>query len=1084
MQRPHAAHPQLLCGVDGRTRRRLQLLALDTEHDGALTTILRPDEALCIGALVALAARGAEDSNYAAARDARLGEASGLHPRLHRCRHWQISLGENGLPPELAKEQMAPIRDHLVAFAAPRHWPARRAGYRPSGISRGMRLESHSGQGGVRLVRPVMGNQLSIDATHGAGIIAPGLAGNRRVTTVPPAECWLDLAVPPLDLNGPTALPYRPLGAGWVERPILELFRKVAEQYSDRIAVADSVRELSYRHVWNGACRLAQRIEATAAFGGPVGIFLPNGAHYPVAVLGCLAAARPCVVLDRYYPAERNLAIIRDAGLAAIVIATSDRGEEAVYPRDIAAIAVDPEIALQAPLMPPPDRALAPDDAAVIIYTSGSTGEPKGIVLSQRAILHRAGQLIDSLHLSDADRLLPLGSPCTIAGIQQLLEALLAGALLVKLDLQREGFGAVLDMIRDRRVTVLFATPSLLRSLARLDGAGEQLGSLRCVHPSGEVLLGADLELLRRCLSASCSILVVYGLTEAPAICQWFVPRGSGEEEGTRVAVGYRLPGYDCAVLDEDDRPLGFDETGELVVRSRYTALGEWQGGRLVPARFCADPDDPSRRILRTGDLVRLRADGVIVVVGRKDRQVQIRGMRVEPYEIENVLRRSSSVLDAAVVAPHDGERVALVAFVVLRPEEGQDAIAGLRERLRAALPAHMQPARIVPIEALPLLPGCKVDVDALLALDAARPDGDAPAAPASAGQPQRSRELVAQTWERILDRSALAADTPLDQAGGDSLKLLQLVFELEAQCGIMLPLSAFDLAMRPSELARTLHGLLAGSPAAALAVPAQLGAPRQRPPLVLLAGGDRDPPVFVAHGLGGLADLISLGRNIGSGHPVYGLQADGFGIDRIEDIARDFAESIEALQLTGPCLLIGASLGGLIMLETARCLTQRGREIGLLALLDTYPPPTFWPWRGWFWLLVRRSWLQVAGLTKLAPSALIPRLRYLRASFMWHMQGRLGLASRPLAGWAVTGLSRSVEGLTAAGARYRPRFYPGKLTFLKADAGDAPVEIWEPWAEEIEVVTVPGTHGSILRSASLSTELANCIDRALGENR
>jgi thioesterase domain-containing protein/acyl carrier protein len=521
-----------------------------------------------------------------------------------------------------------------------------------------------------------------------------------------------------------------------------------------------------------------------------------------------------------------------------------------------------------------------------------------------------------------------------------------------------------------------------------------------------------------------------------------------------------------------------------LVIRSRYAALGEWQGGKLVPGRFRADPTDSLLQTLCTGDLVRVRPDGVVVVVGRKDRQVKIRGMRVEPYEIENVLRRSPNVLDAAVVAHHDGERVALVAFVVLRPEKNQDAIAALRARLRAVLPAHMQPARIVPIDALPLLPGYKVDVDALLARDATRPDGDAPAAPASADEPQRSRELIAQTWERILDRSALAADTPFDQAGGDSLGLLRLIFELEAQCGVMLPLSAFDLAMRPSELARALDGLLSGSPAASLAVLGQLGAPRP-PLLALLAAGERTPPVFMTHGLGGdVTGLVQLACNLHSRHPVYALQADGDGIDRIEDIGRDFADTIEALQPAGPCLLIGASLGGLIMFEAARCLSRRGREIGLLALLDTYPPPTFWPWRGWLWLLVRRSWLQLVGLTRLAPGALIPRLQYLRASFIWHMQGRLGLASRPLAGWAKSGLSRSVEGLAAAGARYRPRFHSGKLTFLKADAGDAPVEVWEQWAEAIEVITVPGAHGAFVGSAILGTELANCIDRALGEYR
>ena len=631
---------------------------------------------------------------------------------------------------------------------------------------------------------------------------------DRRATTLSLGESWLDLPAPPLDLNGPTAVPYAPFDAGGVERPVFDLFGNVVEQSPERIAVADDVRQLSFRQVWNGACRLAHTVTGKTPIGQPIGILLPNDAHYPVAVLGCLAAARPCVLLDRYYPAERNLAIIRDAGLAAIVVEGSDQDNEALYPRDIASITVDAAIDPHSPLMAPPDGALSPDDPAVIVYTSGSTGEPKGIVLSQRAILHRAGQLINSLHLNIADKSLPLGSPCTIAGIQQVLEALLAGALLVKLDLQRVGFGAVLDTIRDRQVTLMFATPTLLRLLARLDGASDRFGSLRCVHPSGEVLLGADLDLLRRRLPASCSILVVYGLTEAPAICQWFVPRGVGEEEEARIAVGYRLLGYDCAVLDAEDHPLGFGDTGELVVRGRYAALGEWQGGRLIPGRLRPDRANASCRVLRTGDLVRVRPDGVVAVVGRKDRQVKIRGMRVELYEVENALRRSPGVLDAAVVAHHGNDGATLVAFVVLHAPESEQAIAALRRRLRAALPVYMQPARIVPIEALPLLPGHKVDVDALLALDTARPKGAVSVAPGSAaaarnhqGEVAQSTEprpfsiieqTVAESWAELLGQADIGLDSNFFALGGHSLMALKCLSKLRDKLPVALSLSDF----------------------------------------------------------------------------------------------------------------------------------------------------------------------------------------------------------------------------------------------------------------------------------------------------
>jgi amino acid adenylation domain-containing protein len=922
-------------------------------------------------------------------------------------------------------------------------------------------------------------------------------------------DCWLPLPDPPLDLNGPTSVPYAPFDARWIERPIFDLFERVANQFSDRIAVDDGVRHLTYRQVWDGARRLAQAIATTLATGRPVGVLLPNEAYYPIAVLGCLAAACPCVVLDRHYPAGRNLAIIRDAGLAAIVVAAADEKDEGLYPAGLAAIAIDPAVD---PMAAPPlllRQKLLPDDPAVIVYTSGSTGAPKGIVLSQRAILHRARQLINSVHLNAADRVLPLGSPCTVAGIQQMLETLLAGAMLVKLDLQRAGFGVVLATIKDKRVTVLAATPVLLRAVTRLNGVGGMLGSLRCVHPSGDVLLAADLTALRQCLPRSCDIIVVYGLTEAPAICQWFVPRDVAEEEA-RVAVGFRLPGYDCTVLDEDDRPVGFEETGELVTRSRFTALGEWRGGHVVPGRFTRDPSDPSLRILRTGDLVRVRRDGVIVVVGRKDRQVKIRGMRVEPYEIESALRRSPAVLDAAVVARHDGEDATLVAFVVLRSDEGERAIEALRTHLRASLPAYMQPARIIPLAALPLLPGHKVDTDALLALDDARSPDNPAVMPSITVETKRSRELVAQAWCRILDRSSLDADIPFDQAGGDSLGLLQLVFHLETLCAVPLPLSAFDVGMRPSEAAHALDQILAGSrrvgnalavatvhevatPAAAAAE----GAIPRSSPLVLLKPDAQPPPVFITHSLRGhVGEFAELGKHLRSRHPIYALQARGLdgtpALDRIEDMAQYFLDSMEAVQPHGPYLLIGHSIGGLVMLELAQRLSGRGEEVALLVLLDTYPHPRFWPVRPWIRFLWGRTRRHVSAVTQLRRGERIPYLAQLSGSVVNHLLAHWGSSRRP--GWNRTAeppsLERIRDGLAVAETRYRPRYYPGRITFLKSEirgarerVADHPIMVWGTLAREFEVLTVAGDHVSMVavHAEALGAQLTRCLERALG---
>jgi non-ribosomal peptide synthetase component F len=257
---------------------------------------------------------------------------------------------------------------------------------------------------------------------------------------------WSYPSVPPLDLGGPT-VPFRRFPEEWVARPALDLFRSAAEEFGDRVACEDFAGHLTYAQVWAACRRLSHTIDASVPAGQPVGILLPNEAAYPVAVLACLAANRPCVMIDRHHPEDRVASIVRDAGLGAIILRQSDGVAALPLPLGVRTIVIDE--ALQngpAPDWPPAVSAL-PQEASFIVYTSGSTGNPKGIVLSQRAVLHRACQLVNAVHLRPDDKVLSLASPSTIGGLQQIFEVMLSGATLVKLDLQRTGLGTVLQVI-------------------------------------------------------------------------------------------------------------------------------------------------------------------------------------------------------------------------------------------------------------------------------------------------------------------------------------------------------------------------------------------------------------------------------------------------------------------------------------------------------------------------------------------------------------------------------------------------------------------------------------------------------------
>jgi acyl-coenzyme A synthetase/AMP-(fatty) acid ligase len=271
-------------------------------------------------------------------------------------------------------------------------------------------------------------------------------------------------------------------------------------------------------------------------------------------------------------------------------------------------------------------------------------------------------------------------------------------------------------MAQRERVTILVGLPSLLGGFAEIGNATALLDGLRIVRTTGDALLRDDLRVWRTLLPPHCHVMTTFGSTEMFTFAQWFVPRSFDADEA-RLPVGYPLPDHEFKVVDERGRAVTAGEAGELVLRSRNIALGEWVEGRWVAGRLIRDLDDPSKRILFTGDVVRQRPDGLIAFVGRRDAQVKVRGQRVELTEIESALRAMAEVEDAAVAAARDGEDVVLHGFVVTAAaaEEHEALSATLRTSLGDVLPDYMVPSTLNFVERLPRLASGKIDRRALL---------------------------------------------------------------------------------------------------------------------------------------------------------------------------------------------------------------------------------------------------------------------------------------------------------------------------------------------------------------------------------
>ncbi len=532
----------------------------------------------------------------------------------------------------------------------------------------------------------------------------------RALARAAAGDGWIETPDLPLDYRGPVEVPFEPFGEAGMARPALASLRCLVALRPTAAAISGDSGGLDFAGLWQAAARLAWALRDAPE--GPVAILLPGGPTCLAALLGCWAAGRMALLLDPGFPSARNLVLLR-LGSAALVLA--EAGAEATA-AGLPWLPVPTILAGPTAPMPPDAGWLALDAPGCILFTSGSTGLPKAIVHSQASLLFRARNLVDQLHLSVRDRVLLLAGPASITGAGLML-ATLSGCALRLLLPGAGGYRAVLAALRQGPTSVLWAAPSLLRSLARLPAMRPALAGVRAVLMAGEALPLADLPALRACLPEGCLLLGNYASTEAPGLV-WFA-RPADAQDPLRVPAGLLRPHTAAMIVDATGRPCLPGEAGELLLRSRYTALGEWQDGRVAPGRLQPDPHDPAVKLYRTGDLARLTPDGVFLVLGRLDRMVQVNAQRVEPAEIEAVLRAEPGVQDAAVVATTGPAGAALRGFVVAPGLDAADLLPALRQRVAAALPAAFRLSRLHLLPALPRLPGGKLDEAALLVWEA-----------------------------------------------------------------------------------------------------------------------------------------------------------------------------------------------------------------------------------------------------------------------------------------------------------------------------------------------------------------------------
>ncbi|MET7418840.1 amino acid adenylation domain-containing protein [Dactylosporangium sp. NPDC005555] len=561
-----------------------------------------------------------------------------------------------------------------------------------------------------------------------------------------------------------------------------ELFADVVAAGPDHTALSWQGGSLTYRTLDTWSCRIADELVTTGVgLGDLVPVVMERGPALIAAVLGIMRAGGAYVPIDTGQPDERLAMILEDTGAGTVVVSpgTAERIPQPlrlVVGTDPADVAPAEEVACHrgAPAVVPPAS------AAYVIYTSGSTGRPKGVIVEHRNAANFVRTVRGMFDLTPADRVLHFASPGFDVSVFEIFGSLLNGAELYVMDEdQRRNVDALDTVLRERRITVVDLPPAIMELLAP-----EGYPDLRIAFVGGEAFTG---ELTTRWARGR-GFWNGYGPTETTVTV---VAKQCEGEWTSSPPIGRAMANHRAYVVDTAGAgvlPVG--AIGELAVAGLGVARGYLGRADLTADRFRPDPDGPpgSRRYL-TGDLAVWNDEGELEFVGRADRQVKVRGVRIELGEVEAALQAVDGVAQAVAEVANDPRTGALLMAYVVPERAGELQLDTVRSAVAGRLPSAMVPSVLVPLEAVPLTPSGKIDRRRLPAVEFAAVDELTEADEENSTPTERT--MREEVFAPLLG-ARIGNDVNFFAAGGTSLQAIQLSSRVNAVFGVAVPIAEF----------------------------------------------------------------------------------------------------------------------------------------------------------------------------------------------------------------------------------------------------------------------------------------------------
>lgn len=822
---------------------------------------------------------------------------------------------------------------------------------------------------------------------------------------------------------------------------------------------------LTYGELDERAERVANGLHAAGVVPGSfVGIFIGPGLDLVVGILGVLKSGAAYVPLDPAYPEDHLEHVIDEMSLSCIVTA-------GVAPSfDVAVSVID---ITEVSEFPPnrPQTVQDPDALAYVIHTSGSTGRPKGVLVRHRNIVSST-LARPAFYEQPVERFLLLSSFAFDSSMVGLFWTLCTGGTLVVASVdERNDVTVLAELIERERITHLLTLPSVYRVVLS-ESAPQRLATLTTVIVAGEVCRTDVVEAHRHSLPGTV-LCNEYGPTEGAVWSHAWLDDGSALSE---VPIGRPVPGVSHIVLDEAGRLVADGQIGELYLGGAGIAAGYFDQPDETAARFVrpvvTGGISPEGTWYRTGDLVRSDRAGCLYFVGRVDRQLKIRGVRIEPGDLESLLRGGDGVIDAVVgVRRIDGRELLTAWYVPVQPIDADV----LRAHMARHVPQHMIPTFFVAVESIPLLPNGKYDLDALQ---------DPPDVHTSLGAAVNTDDddvdvdaiVLAEVWADVLGLDAVGPDDNFLDLGGDSIISMQIVARARRRGLELRPRDVFE-----HQTVRALARQMRRSAAEDLA------GFRHLVPFAPTVGGQSRGTLFCVHGiLGHPFNFADLARQLRPDWSAVGVQAhgaDGLGPlpATMDELCDAYLDEILAYGAPEPYFLAGYSSGGVFAFELAERLERSGHDVGGVALLDTFHPAVK-PRR-------RSVGQHLSGLMSQGPGYINERRRAHQASHEFARRDEqvaeylsrddmmpLELRDR----WISNGLREVL-------APYDPPVRRGPVWLFSATVTDPRfVHVgkdrgWKLSAPRLEVIAIPSDHEDLLRSGVrlLAEELRVRLDQA-----